>query len=162
MNDSPFLVFGVSVACARRKATTLRSLGSWDEFLTLINVVSAIAILGLASARWAQIEVSEAGLGLAAIANVITSVLQYIFDPRTRAKQHETAAAAYAMQNRAIEELRSSGSIDNPAVQRVRTGLDHVGAMASSVPRLLWNRPRGLSEEIEALERKLRTDIGQN
>ena len=136
----------------------------WDMSYTWVNVAASIIILVLSSANWFNGTQPRFDwlLGFAGIVVVISSVMQYIFDFRTRWKEHEHIGAEYAALHRRLEQSESSGEVGASGLSSLRRRIDRLSSSAPLIPGWFWDRPRHLSRAIEEIEKRAPASVPSN
>jgi hypothetical protein len=127
-----------------------------DAFLTIVNVVAAIALL------WLGVEANQTMvpgttiplIGVAGVVSVISSVLQYILDYKSLHFEHKRVATEYAALDRVIEKAIAE---ETSAIDDIRAELDRVAETAPSIPPRIWARhnTQELQEQIRQLQNRL-------
>lgn len=125
----------------------------FDSMLTTINVVASISILYISAIEPAKFH-EHGAIEIAALITVVTTVLQYILDYRTRWKTHERAGKGYAILNREIEQLNINQPIDDQDLSRIRQQFAHLTDMSPVIPAVIWNRPKPITRAIARLEKR--------
>ena len=126
-----------------------------DSALTILNIVSSISVLYLSAVPWFIDKDSRSAqiyLSLAALATVITSVLQYVLDYRSRWRDYESSLAKYACLHRKIELHKSTCRWTNESLDEIKSEYDQISDNALTPPRIFYNRPKYLTNLIKQLE----------
>jgi hypothetical protein len=129
----------------------------FDRILTIINVAAAIAVVSAGSAYWvisAKNEILNSFIAIVAVINVITSVIQYIFDYRARAYTHKRAASDYAILNRRIELMLVS-EVSRKEMEEIRAELDGLGDSSPAVSEPIWKSAKEWTDRIDKLDREI-------
>jgi hypothetical protein len=131
-----------------------------DFVLTILNVVTSIILVTVSSAYWlvnASIYALNVIIGLAAILNVITSILQYVLDYRGRAVAHKSSGAEYAMMSRGIEVLMLESKMNDHEIKKIEGEIDGLGDVSPVITRRIWNSEAvsDFTARIAELENKL-------
>ena len=123
-----------------------------DSGLTVANIGAAAAVLAasLMAARYTNIWVLWAS-----VAVLVTTVVQYMVDWRSKLLLHERSGTSYAIINRAIEATNVNDADLKAELLSLRQELDQAAAIAPAVPMFLWNHPKKLSHLIRETEMAL-------
>ncbi|MDE3114001.1 MAG: hypothetical protein KGL26_00235 [Pseudomonadota bacterium] len=156
INESPALELW-RLRCLRATRMHYDCVSHYDRrerLLTIGNVAASIVILVLSTIHLIYGLDNLLFNSLIAVSSpviVVTSILQYVLDYKSRALAHSHAGAGYAQLNRKIESL-AARSITREDTEKVRQRLDALGQNSPvPLPRIL-NQQAALNQEIRARE----------